>query len=301
MKGMILTNRPMSELTTEKDHGVLRLLEAGKQKHIDLQIVAMNQIDLVVTREDKKSIIIDGKVTKLPDFVIPRTGSGTSHYGLAVIRQLEHLGVCLCNKALGIEAVKDKLHMHQLLAHSSLPTPKTMLGKFPVDIEIVKREIGFPLIIKNTTGSFGAGIYLCENAEKFEDVMELLYSNNPNANIILQEFISKSSGTDLRVFVLGGRVIGCMQRTSSGSFKANYSRGGSVQKFDCLPELEWLALEAVRLVDLDIAGVDILFDSDGFKVCEVNSAPDFKGMEQATSQDIASCILEYAKIKAGAK
>ncbi len=79
--------------------------------------------------------------------------------------------------------------MHQIFAHSSLATPNTMLAKFPIDISVVKREIGFPLVIKNVTGTQGSGIYLCESEEKFIDVMELVYSNNNKANIILQEFI----------------------------------------------------------------------------------------------------------------
>jgi len=133
-------------------------------------------------------------------------GSNTTYFALAIIRQLEKLGVYCCKGSQSIETVKDKLQMHQLLAQSNFPTPKTMLVKFPIDVEIVKREIGFPLIIKNITGTEGAGIYLCETDESFNDLMELIYSHNKAANIILQEFISESRGKDLRVFVLGGRT-----------------------------------------------------------------------------------------------
>lgn len=189
--------------------------------------------------------------------------------------------------------------MHQLLAHSNLPTPKTMLVKFPVEIEVVRREIGFPLIIKNVTGTQGSGIYLCESEDKFTDVMELLYSNNEKANIILQEFIEKSRGTDLRAFVLGGRVIGCMRRSSEVSFKANFSKGGKVEAFELTPEIEWLATETARLANLDIAGIDLLFDQDGYKICEANSAPGFNGMEQAIGKHVAEDILDYITLRTG--
>ena len=299
MKGFILYSKQEQQLD-DTDYSVGRLLEAAKQKGVDLQIVTPNQFELVVTRDDKKSILIDDKVTSIPDFVIPRLGSDTTYYALAVTRQLQHLGIYVCNDANAIESVKDKLHMHQLLAHSNLPTPKTMLVKFPISIEVVRREIGFPLIIKNVTGTQGAGIYLCESEEHFTDVMELVYSNNEKANIILQEFIASSRGKDLRVFILGGRVIGCMRRSCDTSFKANFSRGGKVEPFELTPEIEWLATETAKLVNLDIAGIDLLFDGDGFKICEANSAPGFHGMEKVVGERVAEDILDYIELKIGA-
>jgi gamma-F420-2:alpha-L-glutamate ligase len=299
MKGIIIYSRQEHELTEKRDYSVGRLLEAAKKKNIELSIITPSQFELVVTRSDKKSILIDDKPTSIPDFVIPRLGSETTYYAFAVIRQLEHLGVYVCNGASSIEAVKDKLHMHQLLAHSNLPTPKTMLVKFPVELDLVRREIGFPLVIKNVTGTQGSGIYLCESEEKFLDVMELVYSNNEKANIILQEFVEKSRGTDLRAFVLGGRVTGCMKRSSDVSFKANFSKGATVKSFELTPEIEWLATETARLANLDIAGIDLLFDSDGYKICEANSAPGFKGMEQAIGQHVAEDILDYVALRTG--
>lgn len=295
-RGWVLYSKPEDNLTGD-DHGVGRLLEAAEKKGIDLSVYCPHQFELVVTRDDRKSILINGKPTPLPDFIIPRLGSSTTYFALAIIRQLEKLGVYTCNGAETIEIVKDKLHMHQLLAHSNLPTPKTMLVKFPIDIEIVKREIGFPLIIKNITGTEGAGIYLCDSASQFMDLMDLIYSHNQKANIILQECVSSSLGQDLRVFVLGGRVIGCMRRYSDTSFKANFSKGGKVAPFELTPEAEWLATETARLVNLDIAGIDLLFDDQGYKICEANSSPGFKGLEKVTGEVIAEQILDYINLK----
>lgn len=296
MEGWILYHKKQDELT-ENDHGVGRLLKAAHEKDITLKVFRPDQFDLIVTRDDRKSICIDGNPTPLPKFLIPRLGSSTPYFALAVIRQLEKLGVYCCNSSQTIEIVKDKLQMHQLLAQSNLPTPTTMLVKFPVDIEIVKREIGFPLIIKNITGTEGSGIYLCDSEEKFTDLMELIYTNNAKANIILQEFVSESQGRDLRVFTVGGRVVGCMKRFSKNSFKANYSRGAQVAPFALSPEIEWLATETARLVDLDIAGIDLLFDDSGYKICEANSAPGFKGLEKVVGENIAEQILDYITVR----
>ncbi len=300
MKGWILYNKNSQTFSLSDDHGVSRLLQAAEAKNIDLAVYHPNRFDLVVTRADRKSILIDGQATALPNFVIPRTGANTSYFALAVLRQLEHLGVLCCNNARAVETVKDKLHLHQILAQSDLPTPKTMLVKFPIqDESVIKREIGFPLVIKNITGTEGAGIYLCEREDKFLDLIELIYSNNPKANIIIQEFISQSYGKDLRVFLVGGRVVGCMQRQATVGFKANYSRGGTVVPHKITPEIEWLATETARLVGLDVAGIDLLFDGDSYKICEANSSPGFKGLEQCVGPIIAESILDYLKLRAG--
>lgn len=296
MKGWILYSKRQSQLT-ESDNGVNRLLQAAAAKDIQLEVFCPEQFELAVTRDDRNSILIDNNPVPLPDFIIPRLGANTSYFAFAIIRQLEYLGVYSCNSSQSIDIVKDKLRMHQILAQSNFPTPRTMLVKFPIDINVVKAEIGFPLIIKNITGTEGAGIYLCETEDRFIDLMELIYSNNEKANIILQEFIQTSFGKDLRVFVLGGRVIGCMKRFSTTSFKANFSRGGSVEPFMLTPEIEWLAVETARLVDLDVSGIDLLFTKDGYMVCEANSSPGFKGLELVVGNNIAEQILDYIAVK----
>jgi gamma-F420-2:alpha-L-glutamate ligase len=286
----------------EKDYGVSRMLEAAAARGIDLKVFSPEQFELIVTHEDHKTVLVDGKPMPIPDFLIPRLGSSTTYFALAIIRQLERLGVYVCNSSSTIETVKDKLHMHQLLANSKLPTPKTMLLKFPVNYEVVKKEIGFPVVVKNITGTEGNGIYLCQSEDKFTDLMELIYTNNSNANIILQEFIEFSSGRDLRVFVVGGKIIGCMQRISKTGFKANFSRGGTVEPFVVSEEVARLATQTAKLVSLDIAGIDLLFDANGgYKVCEANSSPGFKGLEQVMGRNIAEHIIDFIISKVNSK
>jgi gamma-F420-2:alpha-L-glutamate ligase len=126
----------------------------------------------------------------------------------------------------------------------------------------------------------------------------MVENTNPNVNLIFQEFIKTSFGKDLRVVTVGGRVIGAMVRNSvDGSFKANYSRGGQIRKFEITPEIEWLVLEISRILDLDIAGIDLLFDAEGFKICEVNSSPGFEGLELACEKNIAKEIIQFVKLR----
>lgn len=294
MKGWILYKRNKAELTAH-DNGVLRFLSAAKSLNLELEVYKPDQFELVVNQERQSTILLDGSPVDLPDFVMPRMGAQTSYFGLALIRQIEQGGVYSCNHSLAIETVRDKMLLSQLVAKAKLPAPKTMLVKFPISTELVKREIGFPLVIKNISGAQGIGIHLCRTEEGFNDLMELIACQNSHSRIILQEFIEDSYGRDLRVIVLGGKVIGCMQRMAKEGFKANCSLGGIAKPYALSAEIEQLSIACARLFDLEIAGIDLLFHKDGFKICEANSSPGFKGMESATGEDIAEKILGYVK------
>lgn len=297
MKGWILYKSTASELKPDL-YEIHQFINVAAEKGIELRIVKPDQFDLLVTRDDRKSILLDGEVVPLPDFLLPRMGAGTTYFALAVIRHLERLGVCVINSSQSIDTVKDKLYSQQILAERGISSPKTMLAKNPVNINLVEKYLGFPLIVKALSGSMGKGIFLSENHDNFRDLMELIHITNPNANIILQEFITSSIGRDLRVLVIGGRAVACMERIApAGSFKSNYSRGGEVRKFDMTPEIEQLAIETAFTFGLDIAGIDLLFDGDNFKVCEANSSPGFEGLEECCGINVAEIIYDFIREK----
>ncbi len=297
MLGWIIYKNHELELKPEL-YEINRLIAEAEKHAIELHVLKPEQIDLIVTKEDRKSILVDDKPTSLPDFVLPRMGAGTTYFALAVIRHLERLGVPSFNNSDSIDTVKDKLYTHQILAQSNLPVPKTMLVKFPVDINLIEKHIGFPAVIKTLSGSQGKGVFLVKDKQSCKDLFQLLEITNSKISIIIQEFIETSYGKDLRVFTVGGRVVACMERKSnSDDFKANYSLGGSVSSYPVTPEIEWLAVEVTRLLGLDIAGVDLLFDHDHFKICEVNSSPGFQGVESCCNVNIPKEIYTYLKLR----
>lgn len=295
MLGWILY-RSAEEALGPEAYGVRRLLEVAPRHGIKLQVLTPEQIDIIVTREDRKSVLVNDVPTTLPDFILPRLGANTRYFALAVIRHLERLGVYSVNSSQSIDTVKDKLYTHQILAQSNLPIPKTILLKLPVETNVVEKHLKFPVIVKTLSGSKGSGVFLSTDRNSFDDLMHLIYATNKNANIILQEFIAESRGKDLRVLVVGKRVVAAMQRTAvNDNFKANYSIGGQVNSVAFTPEIEELALQIVDILNLDIAGIDLLFGRDGFKICEVNSSPGFKGLEQCCPVDVPDEIFNYLK------
>ncbi len=295
-----LLYKDSGDLVRKEVYEIKRFIDAAADHDIELLILSPEQIDIIVTREDRKSILVDGVPTALPDFILPRMGANTTYFALAVIRHLERLGVYSVNSSQGIDTVKDKLFTLQILAESNFPIPKTILLKFPAGPDIVEKHLKFPVIVKTLSGSQGSGVFLSTEKNSFDDLLHLIHATNKTANIILQEFIETSKGRDLRVLTIGGRVLAAMERVArNGSFKANYSIGGEVITYEITPEIEWLVLEVSRILNLDVAGIDLLFDRQGFKICEVNSSPGFEGMEKCNDINVADEIFRFVKMKLG--
>lgn len=162
MKGWVLYKNTAAELSPEL-YEMHRFIEVARGKGIELTVVKPDQFDLIVTRDDRKSILLDGEVVPLPDFLLPRMGAGTTYFALAVIRHLERLGVRVFNSSQSIDTVKDKLYSQQILAERGISSPKTMFAKNPVNICLVEKYLGFPLIVKALSGSMGKGIFLSED------------------------------------------------------------------------------------------------------------------------------------------
>jgi len=272
-----------------------RLLDRGGSA---CEVVYHPTIDIIVSREGRRSIRVKNRLVDIPDVIIPRTGSGTGYFGFAILRHLERLGVKTVNPSYAIEATKDKLYAHQVFAEKGIPTPKTMLVKHPVNAALVDREIGWPAVVKIMAGSYGKGVYQVTSKSRFTDFIEFAHGIKTDEAIIVQEYINTRPGEDLRVFVVGDRVLGAMKRSSKdGSFKANITRGGQGENYPLTAEIEELSLRVARSLDLEVAGVDLLFGPEGFLVCEANSAPGFEGFERATGVDVAQAIIDYARRK----
>mgnify|MGYP005993720981 FL=1 len=292
MKGWIFTTQNTPSYETK------RLLECFDNEGIECFSVHPNSVDIFISKDNKKSVLVDNEYTSIPDFVIPRVGSATTYYQKAVYRHLERMGVLFINGSDAIDNVKDKLYTMQILSQNNIPHPKTMLVKNPIDSSYVERNIGFPIVVKSLSGTHGKGVYLAENKRNFEQLVEMMEQFNDRFNIILQEFVKDSFGKDLRIIVVGGKVIGAMKRESvDGDFRANVTRGGGAKPVELDEQMEYLALESTKLLGLDIGGVDLLYDGDSYKICEVNSSPGFNGMEKYTEIRVAEQIVTYVKNK----
>jgi gamma-F420-2:alpha-L-glutamate ligase len=275
-----------------------RLLSCLAKNGMQGRVLEPKYFDIIVSRSSAKSIRYKGERIELPDLVLSRTGAGTNYFTRSVMRQIEKFGIPVYNDADSISRVSDKLLTSQLLVKENLPIPKTILVNGDVDVELIEKEVGFPCVVKATSGSKGKTVHLCQTKKDFTSLMSLLSSISLKKTMIIQEFVDAQPGTDLRVWVIGGKTVVAMKRTGAeGDFRANISQGGTAELFEITDEVDYLARETARVLGLQIAGVDLLFDKDGYKICEANSSPGFEGMDQYCGQDMAQRIIDFIKLK----
>lgn len=281
----------------QKGYERRRLEESFASKNINLLVSHPNKFDMVLTNQISQSVKYCGNDFPWPDMVLTRSAAGENNFNLALLREFEQALVPVINTASSIEMARDKLRTNQILANNGIHVPRTMMIRFPVNYDLVEKEIGFPCVVKVVTGSQGNGVYLCDTRKDFKKLMGIAIGLGNKKVLIVQEYLGERVGEDLRVLVIGGKVIGAMRRISKDDFRANISQGGRGEPFPVTEEIDFLSRESSRLLGLDIAGVDLLFNNGSFSVCEVNSNPGFKGFETYCNVNVADAITEYIKFK----
>ena len=234
------------------------------------------------------------------DAVIPRIAAYLTRYGSAIVRQLEMQGVYSVSSSIAIVRSRDKLRSLQLLAKAGVGIPKTVVSRNSADIDdLIDKLGGTPVIIKLASGTHGNGVVLAESKKAAKSVLQALYlTNEDGTNILLQEFIKESAGTDIRAFVVGGRVVASMQRRSlDDDFRSNLHKGGEGTPIKLTDEERKMAIKAAKAMGLNIAGVDLMRSERGPLVLEVNASPGF-GVENVTGRDVATAIIEYVEMNA---
>lgn len=229
------------------------------------------------------------------DCAIPRIGPGLAGYGVSVVSHLESMGVPTLGRAEAIARAGDKLLTLEVLARNGIDVPRTVLVRGPERLDRTLDLLGGPpVVLKLLQGSQGIGVILAETRTAIEATLDTLWGLGQD--ILLQEFIAESRGQDLRVLIVGDRVVAAMRRQArSGEWRSNLHRGGSGSRVDLHPRYESAAIGAARAIGLEVAGIDILESARGPKVIEVNASPGFEGLEQTTGIDVATTILRHAE------
>ena len=277
-----------------------RLVEAAETRGHEVQLVDTLRATAHLT-PDGPELHLDGAPIPRPDAVIPRIGASITFYGLAVVRQLEAMGVWCLNGAVGISRSRDKLRSHQLLAKRGLGLPKTAFAHQADQAEDLVRSVGGPpVIVKLLEGTQGVGVVLCETKKAAESVIQAF--RGLKAYLLVQEFIKEAGGADLRMLVVGDKVVAAMKRQGAeGEFRSNLHRGGSADVVKITPEERKTAVQACKALGLRVGGVDVLRSERGPLVLEVNSSPGLEGIEKATGKDVAGLIVDYIAKNARAK
>ena len=286
MKGYIIVNRSGFEA---QSYQAERLKEEFNKLFVDTEIV---QDGYTLFKTEKSEISKTADI----DFAV------VLDKDKYLLKALSRCGIRLFNSAKSIEVCDDKGETYIALLGSGVNLPKTIFAPLcyrqdEKTEEIAKRtanavisELNFPIVVKESYGSMGTGVYLARTESELID----LSNNLALVPHIYQEYLAKKVGTDVRVIVIGGKVACAIERYNTNDFRSNLALGGVGRKIELRKEFKETAEKVSKILGLDYCGVDILYgNNDEPIVCEVNSNAFFKGAERITGVNIAKTYAEY--------
>lgn len=291
MKILILSRSPILYST----HSLV--MAARRRGHL-VRVVDHLLCDLTILN-GRLGVRYQGEFLGRPDAVIPRIGSSVTTYGAAVIRHFEMMGIYTVVGTDSLLRARDKRTALQYLAAHQIPVPDSVFTAMPENVEASLRLLGeqYPMVIKTLNSTQGMGVILGESQRATQSIAEAFL--RMREEILLQRFIEESKGKDIRVFIVGGKVVAMMERSAqNGEFRSNLHRGAISKKVRITEEEENLALRSASLMGLEVAGVDILRSVNGPLVLEVNASPGLEGIEGTTGVDIAGSIIKFVESNA---
>ena len=273
-----------------------RLAEVAKQRGHQVRFINPLKCSMDVGKDCAKICYNETEVLNF-DAVIPRIGASVTFYGTALVHHFEAMGTFVLNSSLSISQSRDKFRTFQCLTHHGIDMPKTSFSYHLSDPkQMIERIGGAPVIIKILEGTQGNGVFLAQNYAEAVAIIKKL--NAAKQNFLIQEFIQESAGEDIRLLVVGDEIVAVMKRKArEGEYRSNLHQGGSAFPTELLPGEKEAALNAMKILGLNVAGVDLLRSNDGPKILEVNSCPGLEGIEGLTSIDIAEKIIGFIEGK----
>ncbi len=214
---------------------------------------------------------------------------------------LEKAGLRLFNSARAIELCDDKMKTYLALVGAGLPMAECIAAPLcytpnakadEVFLQNVAKKLGFPLVVKKSYGSFGAGVHLVHGMPQLIKIaQQFLYEPH-----FYQRYIGASCGRDIRVIVIGGKAVAAMERVAmQGEFRSNVELGGEGRRIALTEACASVAERAAQALGLEYCGVDLLQGENGPVLCEVNSNAFFEGLEKTTGFNVAAAYAAHIR------
>ncbi|MFX0010095.1 MAG: RimK family alpha-L-glutamate ligase [Candidatus Hermodarchaeota archaeon] len=282
MKSMIITPKP-------SDPEVQILSEEFKKRGYEIQYFVPSSIKVRIENSSFGDLFND-----LNPFGALVRGFGAAitqkiFFRLDLLSAMEEYGLKLINSRESLEIASDKFLTSLFLEKHRLPTPKTIVCENPEDAIIAFEELGGDIVIKPLYGSRGVGITRIQDKGFAENVIYTL--GQLNEIYYLQEFVEHKN-QDIRILVIGGKVIAGMYRVSD-SWKTNIHAGATMKPIDMTKEMQTLAIKAAEVTKTEIAGIDLVETSKGLSILEVNSVPGFTALQKVTEVNLAEEMVDY--------
>ncbi len=281
MYGLLIVN---AFLNSEKFAAIYGMLQSAFAKH-GIALVLKTNADILVNT--------GARWDEPPDFAL------FWDKDVRLCQYLEGKGIKTFNNAKAIEICDDK-GLTAIALDGIVKMPRTVLAPFSFFdryaslgfLKEVEKSLGYPIVVKERYGSFGSGVYLARDYGELLDIVV----DTKSKPLLFQEYIVTSYGRDVRLQVVGDKVIASVMRVNEKDFIANVTHGGAMYNYDATRAQREMALSACRAIGLDFGGVDILFgELDEPIFCEINSNAHFKNLFECTGINAAEHIALYVQ------
>jgi ribosomal protein S6--L-glutamate ligase len=271
-----------------------RIAEASRARGHRVRVLDPLEIEMKIG-EAAPLLFHRGGAFPRTDVVVPRIAASITPYGLAVVNQLQLRGTPVLNGPAGIAASRNKMQSLQILAASGITVPQTVMASDASGLrDMVKHVGGVPVLVKLVSAGDKAGVMICETLESLEAALEAILGLGQN--IVVQQYLKGARGRDLRAIVVGGRVVSALRRRPRvGRFARTLARGARFDAAELAPRQARAAVDAARVIGLEVCAVDLLDVRGRALVFEVNSSPGIREAEEACGVDVAAAIVARAE------
>ena len=272
------------------------LVIAGRKRGHRILVLDPYQCSQYILNSQPRMYYQSKPLTRL-DAIIPRIGATATEIGASVIDHFVAAGVYTTTTAASLLKARNKWVCSQFLSTNGIAVPDACLHINSEFNDHVLRRFSFPLIIKLLKSTQGMGVVKANDKSQALNILEAF--QRLDEQVIIQEFIQEARGSDIRVLVVDHKVVGVMKRQAKkDEFRSNLHQGATAKPTKLTADEEFIALNASRLLQLSVAGVDILRSDKGPLVLEVNASPGLEGIEQTTKISISEKIIEMIEQKA---
>ncbi|WP_274362810.1 ATP-grasp domain-containing protein [Paenibacillus thermotolerans] len=254
------------------------MLEEAESLNADLRLLLKEQLSFGV-RSGKLFVAYLGKPVDVPKFAIVR------NIDELFTEQLESMGVKVYNNSFVSKIANNKAATYQYLAQHRIPVPDTLFIRKKEFNPAALGDFAFPMILKDVAGRGGSQVYKVDGPEELTQLIDRLQEGA----FVLQQMMKP--GKDVRVFVVGTKIIAAIVRESKQDFRANYSLGGSSSVYRLSNEETELVNRIIGLFSFGMAGIDFMFDDNDRLV--FNEIEDVVGSRTLSLNTDINIVREY--------
>ncbi len=254
------------------------MIKSAFKFNINLEVIFLDEL----TIKYENTITFYNKYKKLSniDFVIMRC------YEKNVSKAFESIDIKVINSTKAMFASKNKIETGRILKSNNIPMPNFIYGAYTYE-EVNSFFKDEPFVLKGVESSAGEEVFLINSKAGFVESVK-----KTKHYYICQKYIKSSYGRDIRIYVIGDKVICAIERYNKKDFRSNLSLGGNVKLKELNEEIKSLALRSSKALGLEFSGVDLLYTADGYTVCEVNGNAGFRSLKNSKI-DIVEEFFKY--------